>query len=140
MEWKRGALVAMVGLLLIAAFAESTAVDAAVDEVIQLVSDGGNDFPRKMMKGAEECPRQLVRCKKDSDCHRACKCMPYHFCGKKERERMEWKRAGLAAMVGMLLMAAFTESGDVEVEVDEMIELVSDRGVNDLDEASSKMP
>ena len=53
---------------------------------------------------------------------------------------MEWKRAGLAAMVGMLLMAAFTESGDVEVEVDEMIELVSDRGVNDLDEASSKMP
>ena len=38
-------------ILLVAAFAESAAVDAAVDEVSQLVSVGGNDFhsPRKMM-------------------------------------------------------------------------------------------
>ncbi|XP_022984819.1 trypsin inhibitor 1-like [Cucurbita maxima] len=79
MEWKRGALIAMVGLLLMAAFAESAAVHGG--EVIQLVSDGVNDFPRKMMNGVQGCPRILMECELDSDCLPGCICRPNGFCG-----------------------------------------------------------
>ncbi|KAG7014942.1 hypothetical protein SDJN02_22573, partial [Cucurbita argyrosperma subsp. argyrosperma] len=124
----------MVGFLLVAAFAESAAVDAAVDEVIQLVSDGGNDFPRKMMNGAQGCPRILMPCKVDSDCFPTCKCRSNGYERVKgimgnKREKMEWKRGALIAMVGLLLMAAFAESA--AVHGGEVIQLVSD-GVNDF--------
>ncbi|MGG6532974.1 MULTISPECIES: hypothetical protein [Escherichia] len=77
MEWKKAALVAIMGMLLMAAFAES----AGVDEMIELVSDGGNDFPRKIMNGVLGCPRILMPCKVDSDCLPNCTCRPNGFCG-----------------------------------------------------------
>lgn len=85
MEWKKVGLMAIVGMLLVAALAESAG------EGIHLLSDGVdkmNNYPRKMMKDSENqvegCPRILEECTIDADCWEVCtewNCLPNGFCG-----------------------------------------------------------
>lgn len=81
MEWKKVALVAMMGMLLMATFTES--VGLGVDEeIIQLVSDGVNEYSQNIGKDtAPGCPRILMKCKTDSDCYPGCTCKPMGYCG-----------------------------------------------------------
>ncbi|KAA0044335.1 hypothetical protein IC582_017540 [Cucumis melo] len=75
MEWKKIALVAMMGMLLMATFTES--VGFGVDEeIIQLVSDGVNEY-----SGHPGCPRILMKCKTDRDCLAGCTCKRNGYCG-----------------------------------------------------------
>nr|Q43667.1 RecName: Full=Trypsin inhibitor 1; AltName: Full=TTII; AltName: Full=Trypsin inhibitor I; Flags: Precursor [Trichosanthes kirilowii]CAA57704.1 Trichosanthes trypsin inhibitor-I [Trichosanthes kirilowii] len=64
-----------------AAFVESARAGAGADEVIQLVSDGVNEYSEKMMEGVVACPRILMPCKVNDDCLRGCKCLSNGYCG-----------------------------------------------------------
>ena len=80
MEWKKVALVAMMGMLLMATFTES--VGLGVDEeIIQLVSDGLNEYSQNIGKETVGCPRILMPCKSDHDCLSGCTCKRNGYCG-----------------------------------------------------------
>nr|P34950.1 RecName: Full=Trypsin inhibitor 5; AltName: Full=TGT-II; AltName: Full=Trypsin inhibitor II; Flags: Precursor [Luffa aegyptiaca]AAA33407.1 trypsin inhibitor [Luffa aegyptiaca] len=61
----------------------SVAESSGVVEVIELISDGGNDLPRKIMSGRHGgiCPRILMPCKTDDDCMLDCRCLSNGYCG-----------------------------------------------------------
>lgn len=84
MEWKRVGLVAVVGMLIMAALVEECVA-------IEAQSVGGlnkNEFPRKMMNEDYDnvnkgrmCPRILQECTTDDDCMNDCICLSNGFCG-----------------------------------------------------------
>ncbi|KAL0547599.1 hypothetical protein IC582_017539 [Cucumis melo] len=80
MEWKKVALVAVMGMLVMATFTES--VGLGVDEeIIQLVSDGVNEYSQNIGKKNVGCPRILMKCKTDRDCLTGCTCKRNGYCG-----------------------------------------------------------
>ncbi|XP_031739937.1 uncharacterized protein LOC105435333 [Cucumis sativus] len=121
MEWKKIGMLAVVGMLVMAALVEDCHAAIESESVKGL---NKNELPRKMMnEETRMCPRILEECTTDDDCMNDCICLSNGFCGlrrEKERkkgiEKMEWKKIGMLAVVGMLVMAALVEDCHAAIE------------------------
>ncbi|KGN52760.1 hypothetical protein Csa_014741 [Cucumis sativus] len=79
MEWKKIGMLAVVGMLVMAALVEDCHAAIESESVKGL---NKNELPRKMMnEETRMCPRILEECTTDDDCMNDCICLSNGFCG-----------------------------------------------------------